>query len=62
MGKDPEKRISFSSENILDYSFSKLRSDFMDIFGIQMLFLHRGGAGLDLQFHFFLENLNFKQI
>ena len=48
MGKDPEKRLSFSSENILDYSFSKLRSDFMDIFLVSKCYFYiGGGAGID---------------
>ena len=48
MGKHVEKRLSYTSSNVIDYPFSNIRSDFMDLFLIkECKFFITTGTGLD---------------
>ena len=49
VGKNPEKKISFANDNIIDYSSSALRSDFMDLYLVSKSYFYIGaGGGLDV--------------
>ena len=48
MGKHAHKRMAYTSPNVIDYPFSKIKSDFMDLFLIKKCkFFISTGAGLD---------------